>query len=633
MVKRKSLKEVSCVLFNITHSAFIVIMAVAVIAGGCKVRKIEVPDLLGMTEADAVAALSGAGLVGGDIIEEHSDTVPAGEIIALDPPPGDRVQSGTAVNLIISLGPEPPKAAVPNVAGRPRYEAEDMIQAAGLSIGAVNEQASTTVLPWEVISQNPAAGEEVSPGDRVDITISAAPVWHDVYGNTGIVQNAADILQTADGGYLIAGETNVYGDGLTRGMLIRLDSNGDELWRETYTEPGETRSFSSINPTADGGFILSGERSPFSPAQDTLFAMKVDAGGKEVWSNDFNGNYAGGAVDALETGTGGYTLLGNVNNTGSGTGYDGFLIFMDAAGAEQSTAAIGGAGDEFVHDFIELGSGDYIIAGSTTSYGAGVDDGYLVKTDAAGNELWHQTYGCTLNEYFLAVTEMPGGGFAMAGYTGSFGVSLFDAYFVTADASGNKQLEKTFGGAGYDAASDIVARASGDFVIAGYTNSFGNGNNDIYLQQIDSAGNAGNAVALGSADHEYAGVIRATADGGYITAGGRHAGQVPYTMYIVKITASLAMDWDREIGPTYGQGFQAVEVTSDGGYIAGGWFLDFSGNRYLLAAKLGAWGDIAWKKEFGSQTADSLYSVVPCDDGGYLLCGRTPGGFSTASDI
>jgi len=132
---------------------------------------LAVPDVVGMSQADAEAAIIAAGLAVGNVTEEFSCTVPAGDVISQDPVAGTCVDPGTAVDLVVSLGP----LEVPDVVGMSQADAETTIIAAGLTVGNVTEEYSFTVPAGDVISQDPVAGTCVNPNSLVNIVVSLGP--------------------------------------------------------------------------------------------------------------------------------------------------------------------------------------------------------------------------------------------------------------------------------------------------------------------------------------------------------------------------------------------------------------------------------------------------------------------------
>jgi len=156
-----------------------------------------VPNVVGMTQAEAGAALVAAQLTLGTVTEVYSDTVPAGEVISQNPAAGVMVAENTPVNLTVSKGPAP--VAVPNVVGMTQAAAEAALTGVGLAVGAVTEDLSATVPAGQVISQNPAAGVEVAPGASVDLVVSKGPAPVTVPNVVGLTQAAAESALTGAG--------------------------------------------------------------------------------------------------------------------------------------------------------------------------------------------------------------------------------------------------------------------------------------------------------------------------------------------------------------------------------------------------------------------------------------------------
>jgi len=152
---------------------------------------------------------------------------------------------------------------------------------------------------------------------------------------------------------------------------------------------------------------------------------------------------------------------------------------------------IGGINQEWGYSIVQTSDGGFAIAGYTSSFGAGNDDIYVIKLDANGNLQWTKTIGGTNLEWGYSIVQTSDGGFAIVGYTESFGAGLQDVYVVKLDANGNLQWTKTIGGANVDFGNSIVQTSDGGFVIAGHTNSFsgGGGIYDVYIIKLDTNGN------------------------------------------------------------------------------------------------------------------------------------------------
>src|SRR6185503_11497836 len=106
----------------------------------------------------------------GSVTTATSTTVPAGSVISQNPAAGTQVSIGSAVALVVSSGL--PQVATPNVVGQTQAAATAAITGANLTVGAVTTATSTTVPAGSVVSQNPAAGTQVSIGSAVALVVS-----------------------------------------------------------------------------------------------------------------------------------------------------------------------------------------------------------------------------------------------------------------------------------------------------------------------------------------------------------------------------------------------------------------------------------------------------------------------------
>jgi len=159
------------------------------------VQMVTVPNVVGMAQAAAEAAITAATLTVGNVTTAYSPTVPTGDVISQDPTAGSSVVHDSAVDIVVSLGVEP--VTVPNVVGSAQAAAEAAITAATLTVGNVTTQYSDTVAAGVVISQNPAGGTSVAPGTSVDLVVSLGVEMVTVPNVVGMSQAAAQSAITA----------------------------------------------------------------------------------------------------------------------------------------------------------------------------------------------------------------------------------------------------------------------------------------------------------------------------------------------------------------------------------------------------------------------------------------------------
>jgi eukaryotic-like serine/threonine-protein kinase len=130
-----------------------------------------VPPVEGLTADEATDELRDAGFKT-DRRDEFSETVRSGRVIETAPPEGSTVRKGSTVTLIVSRGKQ--KVAVPDVTGRSRDEAEQLLRDAELE-SAVTERESADADPGTVLEQNPGAGAQVPKGRTVELVVAKAP--------------------------------------------------------------------------------------------------------------------------------------------------------------------------------------------------------------------------------------------------------------------------------------------------------------------------------------------------------------------------------------------------------------------------------------------------------------------------
>jgi hypothetical protein len=202
---------------------------------------------------------------------------------------------------------------------------------------------------------------------------------------------------------------------------------------------------------------------------------------------------------------------------------------------------------------------------------------------------WNQTYGGPSDDTGRAVVQTADGGYALAGYTASYGAGDYDFWLVKTDSSGNALWNQTYGAGpqveegnlligflGDDEARSVIQTDDGGFVLAGYTWSFGAGESDGWLIKTDSDGNMVWNQTYGGTSYDHFNQVISTSDGGFALAGGTPAsGAVSgYNAWLMKTDSSGAVEWNQSYGaaPNVANTAEALSLieSSDGGLVLSG---------------------------------------------------------------
>jgi len=331
----------------------------------------------------------------------------------------------------------------------------------------------------------------------------------------------SSVQQTTDGGYIIGGTSG--GPDL---YLIRTDVNGDLLWTRSFGGTGYDFG-NSVRQTTDGGFILVGNTQSFGAGGKDVYLIKTDSNGDTLWTKTYGGTGTDDGYSVQQTTDGGYIVTGTTNSFGT---YDVYLIKSDANGNLLWSKTYGGALGDVGSSVQQTTDGGYIITGETSSFGAGANDVYLIRTDSIGGMLWSRTFGEIFAENGYEVQQTSDGGYIITGETES-GSSV---YLIKCDSTGYGGWSKTFGTIDDDNGYSVQQSADGGYIIAGKIFSFGAPNSDAYLIKTDSAGDLLWTKTFGGAGNDGCNAVQNTSDGGYILTGSLGSFGNPYHVYLIK---------------------------------------------------------------------------------------------------
>lgn len=369
--------------------------------------------------------------------------------------------------------------------------------------------------------------------------LSSRVQWNQTYG--GLEYDVAySVIQTMDGGFMIAGYTNSFGAGDYQVWLIKTDARGSPQWNRTYGDSGGNRAYSIIQ-TFDEGYAFAGK---------TL----TDEGGCDFW-----------------------------------------LVKIDETGNIEWSQSYGGRRADLLYSMIQTTDGCYVLVGRTKSFGTRSDrshNAWVVKTDPFGEHLWNQTFGGSFTDCFQSVTETPDGGYALAGYTDSYGIpysknSIDDSFWlVKVDRNGVLQWSQTYGDVDSNVCFDIIATSDGGLALAGHSMWYGwlvktdtegkqlwNQTYDSQRAPIESIIETSDGGWNQTYDSRRAWIesIIETSDGGFALAGASDSIETSYpNFWLVKTDVNGITQWNQTISTSgYDEVHSVIQTCDDDFVIAG----------------------------------------------------------------
>ena len=369
--------------------------------------------------------------------------------------------------------------------------------------------------------------------------------WERSYGGANYDRGYC-IEQTSDGGYIIAGSTQI--DGGTLSYIVgntdvwvgKINSLGDIEWVKTFDNSGREEAL-AVKQTSDGGFILVGYYSsatnsnynhPFH--EEDVLVIKIDANGNLEWQNTYGGNLKDRA-NAVEIGPDGtYMVLGyTYSNDGDVKGLKGqndvWLVNLDLNGNIIRERCFGGSMSDLGSDIKRTADG-FVIGGVSGSNDGDVNNssnssgnGWVLKINNKWEVLWEKRVNNHSFDKIESVSSTSDGGVIAGGYSYSSDVenqNRYRFYFVKFNDLGEVIWERTINTMNTGILKSISESEYGEIISVGYGTLDNNNNGfDYLLFVLSSEGDILWEMKFGGSKHDFANHILQTIDGGYIIAG------------------------------------------------------------------------------------------------------------------
>jgi len=333
------------------------------------------------------------------------------------------------------------------------------------------------------------------------------------------------------------------------------------------------------------GYFVLGISNGYGALHTDILLSRLDNSGAPIWQKLYGGmnNECGTAL--VELGDSSLVFTGYTNSYGSG-GYDGIIYRVDKLGNILWQKTFGGLDWDFANSLVLSSDNHILVCGSTFSFGRGLTDGFILKLDLNGNQVWSKFYGGQQEDEFKKIIQSNDGGYVLAGTTKSYGDSLGNAWVFKVDASGDSLWQTQYGGAGADVGNSLVENAVGDLFLAGGVTPTNSPKTEAFVVKLTSSSAFVFETLMGlPQENEVATDV--------LISGSSYG--------------SILMTYaTREIGG-YGDDVKTLLLNASGYYVQGG--------------------------SFGGQSNDIGYSMANTEDKGYILCGSTESYNAKAKDV
>jgi hypothetical protein len=358
---------------------------------------------------------------------------------------------------------------------------------------------------------------------------------------------------------------------------FQIAKGADLIWEKNYGGLGDDRCFYLAN--AENGYVIVGSSTSFGQGETSAWVLRLNQGGNVVWNRTFSEGF--GSEFRYVTGLDdGFLLVGNIFLSSGGT--SGYAIKIDNDGNPLWDVTLeAGSGVNKLFSATKAQDG-FMLVGLTESADSGSSQVCLVKISFDGKVIWNKVYGDSVDFAGRGVALTQDGCYLVAGYTNSIGNGDYDFLALKIDASGKLLWNRTYGGVESDKAYAVASALDG-CVIVGDTRSQGSGDSDAWIVKIDLEGNLVWEKAFGGLDFDTPTCITLLSDGSYAVGGITFSfGNGMRDFWLFKVDSTGKVLWSCTVGRSnYEEAYAVVQDTENfERFVMVGWTNSLGEGRY-----------------------------------------------------
>jgi hypothetical protein len=387
----------------------------------------------------------------------------------------------------------------------------------------------------------------------------------------------------------------------TRAQMITFQNH----YAFSYDQSGK-----DVMQTDDGGYLIAGTTENSDPTDLNLVMTKTDAYGNITSQKNYGGSRVDYPNNMISSGDGNFFVVGYSQSFGPGD-LDIWLLKVDQDGDTLWTKKYGGSGNEEGKEIIATADGNFAIIGASNSYTGTFsnNDMQLIKIDGNGTVLFSKNYGTPQYESARSIKLCSDGGFIISGKTAVDPLSTASIYLVRTNSNGDTIWTKTLsGGTNSWEGKSIIVNSDNTYTLAIDDSSASNDSDVRILKLTEDANTIIFNKMYGGTMKDICKTIRPTSDGGYIVSAISRSFGWPVDMWILKLDANGDKTWDRNFGGGGHEHGYSVRQTSDGGYIAVGHARSYTPNLWeLYLVKMDNTGAVGINELLSNNNKTSVY--------------------------
>ncbi len=308
-------------------------------------------------------------------------------------------------------------------------------------------------------------------------------LWTKIIGGSND-DSGYSIIEAENDSYIIVGNTHSYGNGGLDAWILKINSFGDTIWTKTYGGINNDDAI-AVENTSDGGYIVCGRTNSFGNGSYDIWLLKIDSRGDSLWMNTFgSSNYESGK-SIKATPDGGYIITGyQTSGTWGFEPADAFLIKIDSNGNQIWNRNFRKSNYNWATSVLQTLDYGYLLGGTCGQSEQPPHDIFIIKTDSNGDSLWSKIYNDSLSRNCSSISHTLDGDYIICGSINLVGTDDWDTELIKIDEFGDVDWKVVVGDNYHEIGNKIIQTIEGDYVVTGRKHILVSDTSKVWLVKI-----------------------------------------------------------------------------------------------------------------------------------------------------